>query len=156
MRKERRKKDPLDRFWSKVDVRGNEECWPWKHGLTSAGYALARFNGRKEIYAHRFSWEFHNAQEIPPGLHVCHSCDNPKCVNPVHLFLGTAKDNMRDMISKGRAPIGEARPNAKANQEMVKMIRSSDESTHVLVGKTGLSRSLVQYIRNGKRWRHVA
>jgi hypothetical protein len=88
-----------ERFWEKVNKAG--ECWEWtacRHHQW--GYGHVRVGGKLEA-AHRVSWEMHNGP-IPDGLLVCHHCDNPKCVRPAHLFLGTGTDNSRDMHAKGR------------------------------------------------------
>lgn len=89
-----------EKFWSKVDRRGPEECWPWTGGCIKAGYGRICESGRDE-YTHRYSWRLHFG-EIPPGLEVCHKCDNPPCCNPAHLFVGTHRDNMHDALRKGR------------------------------------------------------
>ena len=90
----------LRRFHSRVDIKPGVECFIWNAARTSAGYGEMRFNG-KQHYAHRLAWQ-HYRGPISPGLCVLHKCDNPPCVNPDHLFLGTKQDNVTDMMSKGR------------------------------------------------------
>lgn len=106
------------RFWSKVNRRGRlpdqsksyyrglGQCHEWTHALTSAGYGQINVGGRP-LPAHRVSWVLSKGG-IPDGKHVLHRCDNPMCVNPDHLFLGTPKDNATDRTTKGRTASGEA------------------------------------------------
>jgi len=96
-----RKKRPLvERFWDHVDIKSQEECWEWKSSLDGKKYGQFAIN-QKQYRSHRISWEL-TCGKIPNGLCVLHKCDNSKCVNPSHLFLGTQKDNIQDMARKGR------------------------------------------------------
>lgn len=88
-----------EKFWKHI-VKG-KHCWSWSGRVSGPGYGVVHITGTKRIGAHRLSWQIHRG-EIPPGMFVCHRCDNPPCCNPDHLFLGTQTDNMRDASSKGR------------------------------------------------------
>lgn len=112
----------LNRFWARVTVT-ESGCWEWtgcrlppKPGAAS-GYGVlgsGRTNAKGHpfnLYAHRLSWEIAHGEEVPDGKYVCHHCDNPCCIRPDHLFLGTASDNTRDMYAKGRGRRPGARPN---------------------------------------------
>lgn len=113
------------RFWSKVAITANDElCWNWQRGKTKDGYGHFRYGGT-HLKAHRVSWEFKNG-EIASGLDICHSCDNPSCVNPKHLFPGTRLDNMKDMVAKGRGNHkgGAQSRHHKLTTEKVQEVRS--------------------------------
>lgn len=94
-----RSRPPQERFWSLVDKSG--DCWNWRGSPTTNGYGRMMTIGGLRVGAHRISWTIHNGP-IPDGLMVCHRCDNPRCVRPDHLFLGTAYDNNIDSFVKGR------------------------------------------------------
>ena len=97
--------DPLPRFWSRVDKSPgfgpNGDCWRWTAGTDGRDYGLISING-KNVRAHRYSWELENERPFPAGFGGCHTCDTPRCVNPRHIFPGTASDNAKDAFRKGR------------------------------------------------------
>jgi hypothetical protein len=98
-------KTPLninDQFWPYIEK--TEACWIWRGTRTAARYGIISRRGER-IYAHRLSYELHYGK-IPPNRHILHECDNPSCVNPKHLFLGTPLTNTHDAIKKGRKPGG--------------------------------------------------
>lgn len=95
-----RNKSTVDRFWEKVDIAGENDCWLWRSGRFDYGYGMFWVNGAN-VGAHAYSWRLANG-DIPDGLNVCHSCDVPECVNPNHLYLGTDKDNAADRERKER------------------------------------------------------
>lgn len=141
----------IQRFWQKVDKSG--ECWLWRGARANRRYQTtsAWFNGRFAS-ASRVSWEIANGP-IPEAMYVCHKCDNPLCVRPDHLFLGTPGDNVRDMIRKGRQPswIG------KLTAEQVLAIRAlaGTVSQREIARQYGVDQSLVCRIINNAVWRHV-
>lgn len=94
----------LTRFWVRVDQGADDECWPWIGGRMKKGYGVFWPRKGRPEGAHRVSWELHHRESIPRGMQVLHSCDNPPCVNPRHLWVGTCADNMRDKSEKGRNP----------------------------------------------------
>ena len=91
----------LEKLLSKIKINDQTGCWEWTAATNNTGYGFIR-DGKKMRTTHRVSYEEHKGP-IPKGMSVCHTCDNPKCVNPDHLWLGTTLDNIRDMISKGRS-----------------------------------------------------
>lgn len=148
----------MDRFWSKVDrSSGRESCWPWTACTTRRGYGRYSYK-EKMLSSHRVSYEL-TYGSIPDGLCVCHRCDNPSCVNPSHLFLGTHTDNMRDKIKKGRsksvAPKGEKNGQAKLTESQVLTIRTDTRTQRVIAKDFGICQSSVMYIKSGLGWKHV-
>jgi hypothetical protein len=153
------------RFWSRVEMRGPDECWNWDRPGHDFGYGkLVRTDasGRREILAHRASWELTNGA-ITNGLHVLHKCDNPRCVNPSHLFLGTQTDNMADMHAKGRTRnsprYGEANNKAKLTAAQVAEIRDrysrGGVSMRQLAREFGVTFAPIQMLLSGKTWSHL-
>lgn len=90
-----------ERFWEKVDRRSDGECWPWLGSVSFGGYGTIYLNG-KNVRATRVSWSLRYNVAFPDELHACHSCDNPICVNPRHIWPGTAEQNAQDAALKGR------------------------------------------------------
>ncbi len=112
-----------ERFDAKYIAVGSDGCWPWTSSVNCNGYGKISVSRSTWTLAHRVSWELHHGA-IPDGMFVCHHCDNPLCVNPDHLFLGSHEDNMRDMVEKGRSLSGERHNMAKLTNEQVTDIRS--------------------------------
>lgn len=149
-----RRAEQAGSFWSYVDRSdGPAACWVWQGRRTSHGYG--RFSNPGEIEeAHRLAWQFTHGP-IPSGLNVLHTCDNPPCCNPAHLWLGTHADNMRDMWQKDRhnAPVGEDHPQSKISNAAVAEIRArhrAGERQNALAAEFGVSGALVSQIVRGK------
>lgn len=147
----------FDRFWNKV--KKTESCWNWSGMITTRGYGqIFTKKGETHVSVHRFSWELHNAKQIPPGKLVCHSCDNRKCVRPSHLFLGTAQDNHIDAVIKNRTLFGSKNPNSKLVEEQVRQIKIASlhgVSAKELAKRFNVTPENIYYIQNGTTWKRV-
>lgn len=141
-------------FWDFVSIRTKEECWPWIGAINVDGYGR---RGNPSIYAHRYSWEFHNGRTLTAGECVLHSCDNPTCVNPAHLSVGTKADNNRDRASKGRGrdQRGERHNMVKLTPAHVIEIRQAEGSQTNIGEQYGISQGHVSAIKRGASWAHL-
>lgn len=133
-------------------------CWEWTGGKNSDGYGS--FNINQKIYnAHRVSYTLF-VGDIQNSLFVCHSCDNPSCVNPSHLFLGTAQDNMTDKVNKNRQfrPQGEKSGNHKLTEQEIYEIREMRKCGYTLrkiANRFEVNFRTIHYITTDKRWKHL-
>ncbi len=148
----------VERFWEKVDKSG--ECWIWTGYTLPTGYGQITERRFGKVRVHRLSYEIAFGP-IAPGLHVCHRCDNPPCVRPDHLFLGTDADNLHDMAAKGRRAetAGEGNGNARLTAEEVTAIRTAGArgvSSGVLAETYGMSYRAIRDILTRRRWASVA
>jgi hypothetical protein len=130
-------------------------CVEWSGYKNEHGYGKVMIN-RRCVRAHRHAWE-RAFGPIPVGLHVLHRCDNPSCVNPEHLFLGTQAQNMADKVAKGRQRKGERVPSAKLTAEQVREIMASAgaDTQRAIAARFGIHQSTVSDIARRKRWGHL-
>lgn len=148
------------RFWPKVMKHDSVvECWPWTGRRDHNGYGRFDWERRPQL-AHRLSFEL-SIGPVPDCMCVCHSCDNPQCCNPWHLWLGDDKDNMADMAKKGRASRngkdrhGDTHPSSIINSSDAIAIYCSDENVKTLAERYGITPQAIYLIKKGKNWRHV-
>lgn len=147
---------PESRLWSKVEK--TDDCWLWV-GAVAGGrpgnrYGVIGETRDKMVYVHRLSWEMHHGP-IPDGRQVLHRCDTPLCVRPDHLFLGSLRDNMADMVAKNRQASGERNANHRLTAEDIRAIRESDEDQPTTARRYGISQPTVSNIRRRVTWASV-
>lgn len=130
-------------------------CLEWQKGLSKSGYGTIKVD-RKKWYTHRLAWTIIKGA-IPNGLLVCHHCDNPKCLNIDHLFLGTNKSNMQDMSKKKRYPnrSGTKNPRTRLTDADVLAIRASSDRGTVLAKRYGVAPTTISHILTRRRWNHI-
>lgn len=154
-----------DRLKAMTVTNPKSGCWEWQ-GIKHNGYGRtitgSRTDGtRHTVSAHRLAYETWNGS-IPDGYEVCHRCDNPSCINPDHLFIGTRQDNINDRERKGRnvVKVGEEQPRAKLTKKTVKEARweraYKGTSFQKLADKYGVSKSTMQNAINGRTWKCVS
>jgi hypothetical protein len=141
----------VDAFWSRVSIKTEAECWDWTGARTNRGYGVYAPLPGVLLRTHRVAYALHNGS-IDESLFVCHKCDNPSCCNPAHLFLGTPKDNVKDMISKGRGSksCGESHSTAKLTREQVRAIFQDFRTNREIAADYKIAASYASIIRSGK------
>lgn len=163
----------VTKFWSYVDKKGPDECWPWTKAIMTGGYGAFGLGTEDGLThkTHRLAWEFTNGP-IPEGLCACHRCDNPPCCNPAHLFLATNQENTADKMAKGREARGEklsiatrakalrgvAVNTAKLDEQKVIEIRrlhAAGMRYHQIAKQFGLDRHTPIAIIKRTSWAHV-
>ncbi len=150
------RKQPVVRLGEKIQRRDPDDCWLWKGSTTPEGYGKLSVDG-KTCYAHRLSYEIDKG---PPGkLCVLHTCDNPPCCNPAHLFLGTQQENVEDRQEKKRQSRGEQQRSAKLTEEQVEEVRrdcvlgSRTHGQRAFARKYGVHPTTIWAIVNGETWK---
>lgn len=134
-------------------VEHSPACWEWTGLKDKDGYGIFPY-AKKQWRAHRLALIL-NGTEVPDGMMACHHCDNPGCVNPSHLYVGSDADNIRDKVARGRAPAGEQGYQAKLTNSDVGAIRRSTERVVVLAARYSVSHSTISMIRSRKTWKHI-
>ena len=146
----------IERFWKHVDVRGADECWPWRGRCCSGGYGMATIGDDRQFAAHRVAYYVQNGED-PMPYDVLHSCDNPPCCNGAHLSKGTEGQNSADMVHRHRSASGERNHKAKLTWEQVSVIRAIYEAggitARALAPKFGVGSSTVVRLVNRKTWK---
>ncbi len=148
------------RFWSKVDF--SDDCWLWTAGKSHNGYGMFFMlqDGRKTMQrAHRIAYQ-HCFGNVPDGMLVRHSCDNPACVNPDHLLLGKASDNSCDMVKRGRSQKGESHSQAKLTESDIREIRcmhhiAVEIPSRQVAAMYGVSPRTIRDVRSRRSWAHL-
>jgi hypothetical protein len=144
------------RLLARIDFDANPGCWAWTGARVPQGYGLIKRKDGSQCRAHRIAYELAFGA-IPAGMFVCHRCDNPGCIRPSHLFLGTHHENMADMVIKGRSARmqGNSNGSAKLTTADVASIRASTGNYALIAHQFGVSPSAVGLIKRRERWPHL-
>lgn len=159
---ERAKRRPTmaERFWSKVDKTAgygpNGDCWVWTAHKDAFGYGSFNRRGYSGRTAHRASYEL-NTGPIPEGMVIRHKCDNPSCVRPDHLDIGTHQDNSDDQVSRGRqrAPRGTKHHSNRLTEDQARAIHGDQRCEKEIAAEYGVTTAAVWLIRNERNWKHL-
>lgn len=147
-----------ERFWGKVDILGPDECWPWKASKARGYGEFFVSPERGKVMAQTFVVELITGVPCPPGQEGCHKCDNPPCCNPAHVYYGTRKQNVADMLVRNRGPRGEQRHNSKFTEKQIISIRNrfaDGEALRPLAKEFNTDTGYLSRIVNRKVWRHI-
>lgn len=149
-------KSTKERFASSYQAVTESGCWLWTGPICGKGYGIMRARDIRQVRAHRVSWVLH-VSEIPEGLNVLHKCDVRCCVNPDHLFVGTQRDNVHDMMAKkrNRQPFGESAYQHKLTEDDVMMIRGSPKSCEYWAKHFGMNPGTIRRAKLGHKWKHL-
>jgi hypothetical protein len=162
------------RFWSKANLTANpERCWEWNAAKSKEGYGRFSLNYKEKYMAHRLAFVLHHKKPINKLL-VCHTCDNPSCINPSHLFLGTHLDNFKDMKEKGRSckgnrsrnylypekrQKGESNGSSKLKEHQIIEIRNKYDNENMsskeIANQYGVHETTINNIVKRKKWKHI-
>jgi hypothetical protein len=145
-----------ERLWAKTNKRGPDECWEWqgyRHSKYGHGQIGRGRRGDGLVYTHIAAWEVTHGP-VPDGMCVCHKCDNPPCVNPAHLFLGTKADNSRDMVRKRRHSHGEKHASKLTENDVIEVRRLLAEgmTQQAIAERFSVSRSMIGQVGRFNRW----
>jgi hypothetical protein len=143
----------IARFWSRVEVRKQNNCWPWRYGQNHDGYGEFRRNTTNEL-AHRIAYELSRG-DIPADSVVRHSCDNRLCCNPAHLLIGSHADNVADRVHRNRSAKGSTNGRAVLDEEAVSHIRESRLSKRALAAHYDVDERTIDKIQKRETWAHV-
>ena len=150
---------PIIRFFQQTTVTTDGSCWIWNGYVAKDGYGVMKlYEPRRPYQAHRFIWEFIHGKLPHRFKCVCHKCDNRRCVNPLHLFIGTPGENTRDAASKGRMPKGSRNGNSRLKESDIPVIREllkEGKSQQFIADKFHVHQTIISDIALSKTWKHV-